>query len=154
MDAETVNTAVTSCCTLTTTSQRKTESGNRLRKEKHKNMGTKRQTRKRAAKGEVPMEKVVDKLAGDMASRGEELVKALVLFYEKVSEDHKARIKTATDEIKAVLSEVEPGVLVLAIVNHVHDEIVLRSQQIAYEQAAGLADKVVVDGQAIEENLK
>jgi len=115
-------------------------------------MGTKRQTKKREAKGEVQMERVVDKIAGDMKDRGEELVKALVLFYEKVDEPLKARIKTATDEIKAVLDEVPPGVLVLAIVNHVHDEIVLRSQQIAYEQAASLADKAVVDG--AEENIK
>jgi len=115
-------------------------------------MGTKRQTKKREAKGAISMERVEDKIAGDMKTRGEELVKALVLFYEKVSDDHKTRIKSATDEIKAVLSEVEPGVLVLAIVNHVHDEIVLRSQQIAYEQATSLADKAVVDG--AEENLK
>jgi Flp pilus assembly protein TadB len=116
-------------------------------------MGTQRQTKKREAKGEVQMEKVVDKLAGDMADRGEELVKALVLFYEKVEEPIKARIKAATNEIKAVLDEVEPGVLVLAIVNHVHDEIVMRSQQIAYKQATGIAkEQVVIDG--AEENLK
>lgn len=84
----------------------------------------------------------------DVKDLGEGFVKAAIVMYSKVDEEKRNRIAVALDEVKKVMDEVPPGILVLSIVNHVHDEVIHHAQMIAQATTVIRKDTVTAEAPA------